>query len=94
MVTVLATIWVAIVFLSLWQLGRDMSMSPIEIAKAFAAPSLATATDSNASVETLLQEVGNLKVRYGAVWDAENDFENSMATLKFDAPNRYEQPQP
>jgi len=62
-------------------------MLPIEIAKAFAAPSLTVAIDSGASVETLLREVGNLKVRYGAVRDAETEFENSVATLKFNAPD-------
>lgn len=50
-VTVIVTICVAIVFLEWWQLGRDVSISPIEITKAFVAPSLAVATDLNASVE-------------------------------------------
>jgi hypothetical protein len=67
---------------------------PVDITKAFAAPSLAAEINSNASVETILQEVGNPKVRYGAVWDAETDFENSVVTLRFDAPDMCKKPQP
>jgi hypothetical protein len=66
----------------------------VDIAKAFATPSLVAAINSNASVETLLQEVENPKVRYGAVWDAETDFENSVVILSFDALDMYKKPQP
>ncbi|KAK5677388.1 hypothetical protein LTS10_009958 [Elasticomyces elasticus] len=49
-----------------WALGRSMSMSPLEIAKAFNAPLLA-AEDSNAQAEQLVRSVGARHVRYQEV---------------------------
>ncbi|KAF2866993.1 hypothetical protein BDV95DRAFT_503759, partial [Massariosphaeria phaeospora] len=73
-------------------LGRDVSMSPIEIAKAFAAPSLAGASDPNATSKRLLQDVGDKPIKYGTVWDAGSKLDTSVATLKFDDAERCEKP--
>ena len=60
--------WLAIlpVFVGWWHVGRTVSMSPIETAKAFKAPMLES-SDSNADASILLREVGDRPVRYGAV---------------------------
>lgn len=47
-----------------WQLGRDVSMSPFEIAKAFDAPLLHTA-GSNIAFRRFPSEVKDQKIRYG-----------------------------
>ena len=57
------------VFLGWWHLGRKVSMSPIEIAKAFAAPGLKEC-NSNADAEGMLKEIGKQEVRYGALTTA------------------------
>lgn len=49
-----------------WLLGRSVSLSPVEIAKAFRAPMVAEG-ESNASVDALLGQVGRKKVEYGFV---------------------------
>ena len=63
--------WTAIVpvFLGWKHLGRPVSMSPIETAKAFGAPVLKV-TDSNADTNRILQDVGDRGVKYGAVTTA------------------------
>jgi hypothetical protein len=48
-------------------LGREVSLSPVEVAKAFAAPALQEAS-SNAEVEQLVKEIRGQRVRYGATW--------------------------
>jgi hypothetical protein len=53
-------------FLGWWQLGRKMSFSPIEIAKAFNAPLLAEFR-SNSEMKKILKEAGGLDVVYGEV---------------------------
>lgn len=53
-------------FNGFWQLGRSVTLSPVETAKAFNAPILSS-NDSNATVWDLLEEVGTRSVRYGAV---------------------------
>ncbi len=53
-------------FYGYWHLGRKVSMSPIEISKAFDAP-LLQGSGSNAKVEKLLKNVGNRRVRYGEI---------------------------
>lgn len=47
-----------------WAFGRKITLSPIEIARAFRAPGLASA-DGNAPVKKLLREIGDRPVRYG-----------------------------
>lgn len=60
--------WIATlpVFLGWWHLGRAVSLSPIETAKAFGAPGLNT-KDSNADAKGILKDVGRREVRYGAM---------------------------
>lgn len=49
-----------------WELGRVVSLSPIETANAFGSP-LLPGESSNAEVGELVNELGNTKVRYGEV---------------------------
>ncbi|GME42058.1 hypothetical protein BU16DRAFT_123522 [Neofusicoccum parvum] len=56
-VMALATLVVVPTFYDYWMLGRDTSLNPVEIAKAFGAPILHDAR-SSASAEELLKEVG------------------------------------
>lgn len=56
---VLPTYW------KFWELGRPVSLAPVEIANAFRAPVLDSSKASNAMVEDLLKEVGNRKVMFG-----------------------------
>jgi Protein of unknown function (DUF3176) len=54
------------IFYGWWELGRKMSFSPIETAKAFNAPMLQS-HNWNGDAKTLLAEVGTKQVRYGEV---------------------------
>lgn len=65
-INLLGIIAVIPVFWGFWTLGRDTTMSPIEIAKAFQAPILDDVT-SNADVEQLIKEKGELTIKYGVV---------------------------
>ena len=49
-----------------WELGRTVSLSPLEIARAFGAP-LLDGMDGNAGAQNVVVERGTLRVRYGAV---------------------------
>jgi hypothetical protein len=49
-----------------WRLGRSVTLSPLEIAKAFGAP-LLSGVNSNATAEEMAMQTGNLAVRYGTV---------------------------
>ncbi|KAL8995845.1 MAG: hypothetical protein Q9169_004497 [Polycauliona sp. 2 TL-2023] len=53
-------------FLGWWHIGRDVSLSPIETAKAFGAPGL-DIDDSNADANAILKEIGNRGARYGVM---------------------------
>lgn len=64
LVVALACISIVHTFWSWWNLGRPVTMSPIEIAKAFDAPTLRSA-DPNGSIDEHLQAIGDLKVCYG-----------------------------
>ncbi|KAI9698653.1 MAG: hypothetical protein M1836_003763 [Candelina mexicana] len=66
LVTMLGVVFVAPIFGGWWHLGRGMSMSPIETAKAFSAP-LLKGHDSNAGTKGILEEVGTKDLRYGEV---------------------------
>jgi hypothetical protein len=48
-----------------WELGRPVSLAPVEIANAFRAPVLDNSKASNAMVEDLLREVGSRRVMFG-----------------------------
>ncbi|KAH8822055.1 hypothetical protein F5884DRAFT_851252 [Xylogone sp. PMI_703] len=49
-----------------WNLGRNVTMSPLELAKAFNAP-LFAAAPSNATISQLLRRLGTRKIWYGLV---------------------------
>ena len=57
-ISVAATLW------GWWELGRDVSMNPLEIAKAFGAPAL-TDMGSNVRYTKIKPQVLKEKVRYG-----------------------------
>jgi hypothetical protein len=61
-----AILFAALLYWGWWQLGRHVSFSPIEIAKAFDAPLLQD-VKTNSRAKDLLRDVGNLRIRYGAV---------------------------
>jgi hypothetical protein len=52
-----------------WDLGRPVSLSPLEIAKAFGAPMLADAPDD---AKGIIQSVGERSYKYGEVGDDEH----------------------
>ena len=91
-ITLLATLCVFSISLGWWHLGRDVSLSPIEVAKAFAAPALHDAS-SNAKLLTLVYEVGSKKLEYGTAWDDEGDREDAEPSLRFGEPGECEKPQ-
>jgi len=74
-----------------WHLGREVSLSPIEIAKAFAAPSLQIA-NSNVSVSTILKELGGERLSYGASWDSGTSHGGSVPILRFDPAGSCDKP--
>jgi hypothetical protein len=51
-------------FYGWWELGRNVSLSPIEIAKAFNAPIFMN-VPSNRDIDAMLKELDGVKVRYG-----------------------------
>jgi hypothetical protein len=61
-----AILFAALLYWGWWRLGRHVSLSPIEIAKAFDAPLLQD-VNTNARAKDLLHDVGDLRIRYGAV---------------------------
>ncbi|KAF8250484.1 hypothetical protein K440DRAFT_618996 [Wilcoxina mikolae CBS 423.85] len=62
----LAVLVIIPLFFGWWELGRSVSFSPLELAKAFDAPVL-SGPGSNADINRLLEVVGDRKVRYGEV---------------------------
>ena len=64
--TSVAIIAVTLIFNGYWYLGRPVTMSPIEIAKAFNAPILRS-EDSNATASDIVHNIGDRRVQYGAV---------------------------
>ncbi|KAF4637803.1 hypothetical protein G7Y89_g262 [Cudoniella acicularis] len=63
--TLLSAIYIVPIFMGWWALGRNVSLSPIEIAKTFNAPILGN-SDPNLGAGDLLSVLGKKKVRYGA----------------------------
>lgn len=72
-VMLLAVIGVMPLFYGFWDLGRDVTLSPIETAKAFGAPVLDTeGVSSNATATAIAKsETGRLLVQYGEVRGSE-----------------------
>jgi hypothetical protein len=69
LVSALAILSVLLTFNGFWRLGRKVSMSPLETAKAFDAPIMKEA-DSSAPAKVLLNQVGGKPVKYGLVNDS------------------------
>jgi hypothetical protein len=63
-----------------WLVGRPVSLSPLEIAKAFDAPLLAVPGTSNTDVKGLLDAVGQLQVKYGGT--SSSIFGNDTISLR------------
>lgn len=81
MLTVIPTFW------GWWEDGREISMSPLEIAKAFDAP-LSGPADGNATSNEIISQIGERRVQYGELWQANEEFNQRRAKLTFcDASN-------
>lgn len=66
-----------------WELGRSVSLNPLETAKAFGAP-LFEPANSNADEDQIVKEVGGKKVRYGVVEEKLDDEAESRRLLRID----------
>lgn len=66
MITFFGLVCILPTFTGFWNLGRRVSMNPLEIAKAFNGVRMQHA-DSNSNIDMLLKEIGKEPVRYGAV---------------------------
>ncbi|KAI4658130.1 uncharacterized protein J4E79_007111 [Alternaria viburni] len=82
-ITLVATGCVCTVLAGWWHLGREVSLSPIEIAKAFNAP-LLVESHPNAEVRGLLKECGEQRLRYGVVWENPDYPVTSIPTLRLE----------
>lgn len=69
-----------------WQLGRDVTLGPFEIANAFRAPVLDHPAVANAGVKDLIREVGQREVKYGAM--VHNDASGRLAIAEPEAVRR------
>jgi hypothetical protein len=67
-VSLLAVPTILRLYYGFWELGRTVSLDPLEIAKAFDAPHLGT-VNGNAEGRDVAKEVGLRRVRYGVVQD-------------------------
>ncbi|KAH7199269.1 hypothetical protein DER44DRAFT_671795 [Fusarium oxysporum] len=90
----LAAVAVVPLLMYWWRLGRDVSLSPIEIARAFSAPELA-GSGSNLDVSRLVKDIGDRKVRYGAVsYRGANSYQGHVwSELAFAQPRVVQAPQ-
>jgi hypothetical protein len=69
-----------------WQLGRDVTLGPFEIANAFRAPILDHPSVANAGVKVLIREVGEREVKYGEM--VQNDASGRLAIAEPEAVRR------
>ncbi|KAI4645895.1 hypothetical protein J4E93_005473 [Alternaria ventricosa] len=90
-ITLVATGCVFTVLAGWWHLGREVSLSPIEIARAFNAPLLAD-SHPNAEVRRLLEECGDQRLRYGVVWENPDYPVTSIPTLRLEKTELCEKP--
>ncbi|KUJ22926.1 uncharacterized protein LY89DRAFT_314228 [Mollisia scopiformis] len=91
--TVLTVVCVALVlptFIGWWELGRSVTLNPLELAKAFDAP-LLSGPGSNAPLHELVQTMGMRNVRYGEV---EGRGQLSRRELKLADPQELVRPSP
>ena len=77
-------------FIGWWELGRHVTMDPIEIAKAFDAPML-RGPGSNAPLWQLVQDYGSRGVRYGEA-EGYNDGQLEGRQLKLGLPHEVMRP--
>jgi hypothetical protein len=70
-VTILALGLASYLFKGYYALGRKMTMSPVEVAKAFSAPLLASA-NSNSEMQRLIAQIGMKSIKYGVVETSES----------------------
>lgn len=82
--SMLSIIGVIATFNGFWLLGRSVSLSPIETAKAFNPPILSN-HDSNATIRDLLEEVGKRSIRYGSVAEMTSSTERKVMPQILDA---------
>jgi hypothetical protein len=68
LVSLLAIPSVAWLYYGWWELGRNVSLDPLEIANAFDAPHMET-VDGNAEGRDVAKQVSLKRVRYGVVQD-------------------------
>lgn len=54
---------------ALRQLGRSVTLGPLEIAYAFQGPAFAGVTDTNGHVSDLVKAVGDTRIKYAEVVD-------------------------
>ena len=75
-----------------WTLGREVSFSPLELAKAFDAPGLRSQL-SNSEAGAMAKAMGDQEVRFGAVQgDGEVGSKDAERRLIFDHPDRVYKP--
>ena len=79
-----ALAWLALIPLlcSWWHVGRTVSMSPIETAKAFGSP-LLRSSDSNADAVKLIKEIGERAIQYGATTVSGAEYRLEMNEPKY-----------
>lgn len=63
--TFFSVVCVLPVYWGYWQLGRGLTLDPLEIAQALRAPLLAEARPENGYLEETLDQVGDRRIRYG-----------------------------
>lgn len=73
-IQVLCILAIAPLFWKWWTLGRQVTLSPFEIAKALEAPLLRD-VHSNAGATGILQEKGETRLRYGSTKNPEGDYD-------------------
>ncbi|KAF2185842.1 hypothetical protein K469DRAFT_575576, partial [Zopfia rhizophila CBS 207.26] len=66
LISLVGVIAILPLYMGFWELGRKVSLNPLEIARAFGAP-LMEGIDGNATSERVVIERGGMAVRYGAL---------------------------
>jgi hypothetical protein len=66
LVNLLGLISLLPIYYGWWELGRKITLSPLETAKAFGAP-MPRKVNDNATVERILRQVGKRRIRYGEI---------------------------
>jgi hypothetical protein len=80
-ISLLGILAVVPTFWGCWEDGREVSMSPLEVAKAFDAPLLSSA-DYNATAAQLIDQIGSKGVRYGELRQQSDAQETTAVTSR------------